>query len=43
MSEFLVMLRHRLGWPDVRSVLYADIRPQAHEKVIIWGLKFVFF
>jgi hypothetical protein len=33
MSEFLVMLRHRLGWPDVRSVLYADLRPQAHEKV----------
>ena len=33
MDEFLVLLRHRLGWLDVRGVLYADLRPQAHEQV----------
>ena len=32
MDEFLVMARHRLGWPDSRGVLYADLRPEAHER-----------
>ena len=32
MEEFLVLMRHRLGWPDARHVLVPDLRPMAHER-----------